>query len=254
MFGEGLVPVYVENKDTYSWGYMDRNEKMVISSQFLTADIFSNGLARVSTKQQRVGYINKQGKFLGMYEEAGTYHNGLAEVTINGRIAFIDTKQRVVIETDPNATKPQEAPPQAVEEAAMEVAAPVVQDLGPPKDPTKTSNAVEVGLDKPQEEIFTVVEQQISFIGGSVAFQEYMAKNLKYPETAKKADVSGRVYVEIVVSVDGNLEKATILKSLGFGCDEEAMRFIKSITKWQPAKVSGRNVYSKTTISILFQK
>ena len=44
------------------------------------------------------------------------------------------------------------------------------------------------------------------------------------------------------------------VKSLGFGCDEEAIRFIKSITKWQPAKVSGRNVYGKTTIPVSFRE
>ena len=254
-FGEGLIPVYVENNGTYSWGYMNRNEKMVIAPQFSTAEIFSDGFARVSTKQNRVGYINKQGKFLGMYEEAGNYQNGLAQVTINGRTAFIDTKQRVVIETDPNAVRPKRVEPVAEEVSSpVEVEAPVEQDLGPPQDPTKLSNAVEVGLDKPKEEIFTVVEQQISFIGGSAAFQEYTVRNLKYPEAAKKADVSGKVYVEIVVSVDGNLERATILKSLGFGCDEEAIRFIKSITKWQPAKVSGRNVYGKTTIPVSFRE
>ena len=242
-FGEGLVPVYVENKGSYSWGYMNRNEKMVIAPQFSAADIFSDGFARVSTKQKRVSYINKQGRLSGMYEDAGTYDNGLAQVIVKGRIFFIDTKGQVVIETDPNAVKPKEEEPVAEEMSRpVEVDKPVEQDLGPPKDPTK------------QEETFTVVEQKPSFIGGSVAFQEYTVKNLKFPTTAKRANVSGVVYVEIVVSVDGNLETAKALNTVGFGCDEEAIRFIKSITKWQPAKVDGRNVYGKTTIPVSFRE
>ena len=255
IFTGGLVPVYVKYKDSYSWGYMNKNEKMVIAPQFSAADIFSDGFARVSTKQNRVGYINKQGKFLGIYEDAGTYHHGLAQVTVKERIAFIDTKGRVVIETDPNAVRPKKEEPVAEEMSRpVEVDKPVEQDLAPPQDPTKSSDAVEVGLDKPQEEIFTVVEQKPSFIGGSVAFQEYTVKNLKFPTTAKRANISGVVYVEIVVTVDGNLETAKALNTVGFGCDEEAIRFIKSITKWQPAKVDGRAVYGKTTIPVSFRE
>ena len=245
-FGDGLVPVYVENNGTYSWGYMDRNEKMVIDPWFSTAEIFSDGFARVGTEWHRVGYIDRQGKFSGMYEEAGTYHNGLAEVTINGKKAFIDTKKRVVIETDPNAVKPQEVPSMPVEEAPRQLEQSIAPD--------KPSKAVEVGLDKPKEEILQTIEQSPSFIGGSGAFQEYTTKNLKFPTTAKRANVSGVVYVEIVVSVDGDLETAKALNTVGFGCDEEAIRFIKSITKWQPAKVDGRNVYGKTTIPVSFRE
>ena len=244
-FGEGLVPVNVGNNGTYSWGYMDRNEKMVIDPWFSTAEIFSDGFARVSTDRNRVGYIDKQGKFSGMYQEARTYQNGLAEVTINGKKAFIDTKKRVVIETDPNATKLLEEQAIPVEEAPRQLEQSIAPD--------KPSKAVEVGLDKPQEEIFQTIEQPPFFIGGSVAFQEYTAKNLKYPEAAKKADVMGVVYVEIGVTLYGILDTAKVVKSLGYGCDEEALRFIKSIIKWQPAKVNARDSYGKTTIPILFQ-
>ena len=240
-FGEGLVPVYVEYKGSYSWGYMDRNEKMVIAPWFSTAEIFSDGLARVSTERNRVGYIDRQGKFLGMYEEADTYQNGLAQVTINGQMAFIDTKGRVVIETDPNAVKPQQTPPPQLEES-ITPDKPKVEDSGPPQDPTK------------QEETFTVVEQPPFFIGGSVALQEYMAKNLKYPEAAKKANISGVVYIEIIISLKGDLVESKVINSLGYGCDEEALRFVKSIPKWQPAKANGRDVYGKTTIPVSFLK
>ena len=116
-FSEGLVPVHVKFRGAYSWGYINRNEKMVIDPWFSFAEIFSDGFARVGTEWHRVGYIDRQGKFSGMYEEAGTYHNGLAEVTINGKKAFIDTKHRVVIETDPNAAKLLEEPSMPVEEA-----------------------------------------------------------------------------------------------------------------------------------------
>ena len=100
--------------------------------------------------------------------------------------------------------------------------------------------------------IFDAVEQNAEFVGGMEGFSKYLQENLKYPEAAQKANQFGKVYTQFIVNVDGTISDVTILKSVGFGCDEEAMRVIK-LAKWTPAKQSGRVVRSRFTVPINFE-
>ena len=101
-------------------------------------------------------------------------------------------------------------------------------------------------------EIFTVVEQNAEFTGGMGAFVEFLQENIKYPAPAIRANVSGKVFTQFIVNTDGTISDVTILKSVGFGCDEEAIRVIK-LAKWTPGKQSGRVVRSRFTVPINFE-
>jgi TonB family protein len=103
-----------------------------------------------------------------------------------------------------------------------------------------------------EDEIFTAVEQQAEFPGGPRAFGAFLQKNLRYPSAAQRANVGGKVYVQFVVNTDGTIQDVQILKSVGFGCDEEAMRVIKAVPRWTPGKQSGRAVRSRFTQPITF--
>jgi len=92
------------------------------------------------------------------------------------------------------------------------------------------------------ETIFTVVEQMPQFPGGEVAMNEFIKKNLKYPELSKKDKTSGRVYVRFVVSKEGKLCDAQIVRSLDAYCDKEALRVIRSMPDWISGKQNGVNV------------
>lgn len=105
---------------------------------------------------------------------------------------------------------------------------------------------------KTDNEIFTAVEQQPEFPGGPRAFGSFIQKNLKYPLAAERANVGGKVYVQFIVNTDGTIEDVKVLKSVGFGCDEEAIRIIKSVPRWAPGKQSGRPVRSRFTQPITF--
>lgn len=105
---------------------------------------------------------------------------------------------------------------------------------------------------EPEEEIFTAVEQQAEFPGGSGAWQRFLAKTLKYPSLAQRANVGGRVFVSFVVNTDGSVSDVEVLKGVGFGCDEEAIRIIRSMPRWNPGKQSGRAVRSRFTQPITF--
>jgi TonB family protein len=104
----------------------------------------------------------------------------------------------------------------------------------------------------PIEEIFTAVEQQAEFPGGPSAFGRFLQNTLKYPSKARRANVGGEVSVSFVVNTDGSVQDAQVLKGVGFGCDEEAIRVIKAMPRWNPGMQSGRAVRSRFTLPIKF--
>jgi periplasmic protein TonB len=161
----------------------------------------------------------------------------------------------------PDEEVPEETPPPTVEELKEAVAAEKTQEGDPnaeevivaPEEstgPTKVEAAVEV--EKKEEEIFTVVEQQPEFPGGMAALGQFLGKNIRYPAAAQRANVSGRVFVSFVVNTDGSIQDVQTLKGLGFGTDEEAVRVVKSMPKWRAGKQSGRPVRVKYSLPINF--
>lgn len=87
-----------------------------------------------------------------------------------------------------------------------------------------------------EEEIFTIVEQMPEFPGGIEALFKYLADNLKYPAMARDAKIQGKVYVTFVVDKDGSISDVKVLRGIGGGCDEEAVRVIKNMPKWKPGR------------------
>lgn len=103
-----------------------------------------------------------------------------------------------------------------------------------------------------EEKPFTVVEQMPEFPGGDAARVKYLQQNLKYPELAREAGISGTVFVTFVVSRDGRLSDFKILRGIGGGCDEEAIRVLKQMPHWIPGKQGGRNVPVQFNLPIKF--
>lgn len=89
------------------------------------------------------------------------------------------------------------------------------------------------------DEIITVAEEMPTPVGGYAAFYKFVSKNIKYPAMAKKLGREGRVVLEIIIGKDGQLEDAKVVKEIGFGCDEEALRVIKLWEKWNPGRQRG---------------
>jgi TonB family protein len=98
----------------------------------------------------------------------------------------------------------------------------------------------------------TVVEVVPSFPGGLVEFGKFLGQNLKYPIEAKKNKTQGRVYVNFIVEVDGTLSEPKVLRGIGGGCDEEALRVIKLSPKWNPGIQNGKKIRVAYTVPILF--
>ncbi len=101
-----------------------------------------------------------------------------------------------------------------------------------------------------EDQIFESVEHNPEFKGGKISMYKFLGSNIIYPKAAQKAKKSGRVFVRFVVEKDGSLSNFELLESLGYGCDEEAIRVIKSMPKWIPGTQNGKpvRVYYKMPI------
>jgi protein TonB len=89
-------------------------------------------------------------------------------------------------------------------------------------------------------------------VGGYNNFYDILKKNMKYPRPAQQKSIQGRVYVQFVVGKNGELTDMRVIKGIGGGCDEEAMRVIK-LAKWNPGKQRGVPVRVRMTQPIIFQ-
>lgn len=103
-----------------------------------------------------------------------------------------------------------------------------------------------------EAEIFQIVESMPDFPGGDEARMTYLRDNIKYPQIARESSISGTVYVTFVVEKDGRVTDIKILRGIGGGCDEEAVRVIKSMPRWNPGKQRGKPVRVQFNMPIKF--
>ena len=104
-----------------------------------------------------------------------------------------------------------------------------------------------------EAEIFKVVEEMPEFPGGAGKLLEYIGKNIKYPMMARESDIQGKVFVQFVVEPDGNISHVQVLRGIGGGCDEEAVRVVESMPKWKPGKQRGAPVRVQYMVPIVFK-
>ena len=104
-----------------------------------------------------------------------------------------------------------------------------------------------------EQEIFKIVEEMPSFPGGEAKLMEYVGKNIKYPQIARETGIQGRVFVNFVVEPDGSVSNVTVLRGIGGGCDEEAMRVVKNMPKWKPGKQRGKAVRVQYMLPVNFR-
>jgi protein TonB len=127
-----------------------------------------------------------------------------------------------------------------------------VEVIAPPETTTPTVLEKVVEAEPKIEAPFITVEQQPDYPGGMTALRDFLSKNLTYPRAAASAGVSGKVFVSFVVNTDGSLTDIQVLKGIGFGCDEEAVRVMQKMPHWKPGKQSGRTVRVKFNLPISF--
>ena len=104
-----------------------------------------------------------------------------------------------------------------------------------------------------EEPIFIIVESMPAFPGGVEKLIEYLHNNIKYPTQAKEIGIQGKVFVSFVIEKDGSVSDIILLRGIGGGCDEEAIRVIKNMPKWMPGKQRNIPVRVRFTLPVSFR-
>lgn len=106
----------------------------------------------------------------------------------------------------------------------------------------------EEGEDKP----FLVAEKEPQFPGGEIELAKFLRANLKYPAKAQEAGVQGKVIVNFVVGRDGKITHIKVVRGIGAGCDEEAVRVLEKMPSWTPGEMGGKAVPVYFTFPVVF--
>jgi len=117
-------------------------------------------------------------------------------------------------------------------------------------EPVGTSDA-KVTEDDPNK-LFTSVENPPEFPGGIEKFYAYLGKSIRYPAIARENGTQGKVILQFVCERDGSLTDIKVVRGIGDGCDEEAMRVLRASPKWKPGIQNGRPVRVQYNVPVSF--
>lgn len=170
-----------------------------------------------------------------------------------------DTPEEIIPITKQEVKPPPQAPP------------PQVTVINIVNDDVEVENDIDIDVEADQEtevqdyvpvvkeeeevvemEIFTVVESMPGYPGGDAARMQFLQENIKYPQMARESGIQGTVYVTFVVETDGRVTDVRVLRGIGGGCDEEAIRVIQLMPRWVPGKQRGKPVRVQFNMPIKF--
>lgn len=178
------------------------------------------------------------------------YHSD--DITFNSREVvemeeIVATKQPEKPPLPPRPAVPVEVPNnEIIEDEVLAIDAEIYfdQPLEIPPPPAEKQAEIE----ESEEDFFVVVEEMPKLLGGIESLQ----KEIKYPEKAKKANIEGLVIIQFVVNEKGEVENPRVIRGIGGGCDEEALRVAKLAT-FTPGKQRGVPVRVQYSVPIFFK-
>ena len=200
---------------------------------------------------------------------------------IDSRIVTLAAPPPIIPNTPPPPAPPEVKPPPIKDQIKFvppvvvndddernEDTPPTVEQLEGQEIATETKEGVEGGIDasiigdvpsaplaleEPVEDApFAYVEQMPSFPGGLEAMYKFITDELDYPVMAKENRISGQAVVQFVVSKEGEILEAKVIKELGGGCGKEALRVVNMMPRWKPGMHNGRAVAVTFTLPIKF--
>ena len=104
------------------------------------------------------------------------------------------------------------------------------------------TNAMAQNKKAANDKVLEKAEVMPEYPGGDQAMMQFVAENVKYPQEAIDKEISGRVLVSFVVEKDGSIGDVKVVKGIGGGCDEEAVRVVNTMPKWKPGMDKGKPV------------
>ena len=118
---------------------------------------------------------------------------------------------------------------------------------------TVPDNPAKASMKPDKDGVYQIVEEMPQYPGGENALMDYVSKNVVYPKEAQEKGISGRVFVSFIVEKDGSVSNVKVLRGIGGGCDEEAVRVISGLPKWKPGKQDGKPVRVSYQMPINFK-
>ena len=120
-----------------------------------------------------------------------------------------------------------------------------------PENPDQPEQAEVVDMyDEPVD--IRVVEDLPQFPGGAAEFMKWLTKNLKYPTTAQNQRVQGRVVAEFIINKDGSVSDLQLVEHLNLACDNEVLRVLRMMPKWEPGVMNAKPCRTKVCIPVVF--
>ncbi len=136
--------------------------------------------------------------------------------------------------------------------AAIDIGTADAPSLTPPPEPKPAPKPAPEPEPQPQDPVL-IAEQMPEFVGGIKAMMEYVQKNVQYPNMARDNGIEGTVALRFVVNENGNISDIELLRGIGSGCDQEAVRVVQSMPTWKPGKQNGKAVKVYFTLPIKFK-
>jgi TonB family protein len=125
--------------------------------------------------------------------------------------------------------------------------------MGENKSPTIGGSSLSARITEGADQIFDIVEIQPSPPGGMSGWNQYLAQNLQYPAQAKGMGIEGTVIIVFVVNLDGSISDVEVLRGIGGGADEEAIRVVQNSPLWDSGKQRGKVVKTRMRLPIRFK-
>jgi len=176
-----------------------------------------------------------------------------------GQREVVEVPEEIIPITEQKVKPPPPPPPKQVVkinvvEDDVEVEDDIVIDVEATEE-TEVEEYVPIEIEEEEvveEQIFMVVESMPGFPGGEQSLNKYLYENIKYPQMAKESGIQGRVFVTFVVEKNGEVTDVRVLRGIGGGCDEEAIRVVENMPKWTPGKQRGKPVRVQFNLPIKF--
>lgn len=117
----------------------------------------------------------------------------------------------------------------------------------------KQNGSAQLVEEEYEEPIYEVVEVMPEFPGGTQVMLDFIAKNIQYPEVARKNGKEGRVIVKIVIDKDGAVTEPTLVRGIDPYLDKEALRIVGLMPKWKPGTQKGKALKVEYTFPVAFK-
>ncbi len=219
----------------------------------------SNLALRYLWARERIRNLDDMGAFgnpedqKGLVTQLGLKYNLLTRFT-----SFVAIDNQVRNANGGSATIQQPLPlPEGVSDYAvggvMGYSAPVMAKSSVAREASDQVVVYEEEKDTNEETVFVMVETMPEFPGGEKAMKKFIAENLVYPKLAREKGISGTVYISFTIKADGSITDIKVLRGIGGGCDEEAVRVIQMMPRWKPGAQRGLPVAVKFNLPVEFR-